>query len=78
MPRYYFDLITSEGITTDEQGQVMSGLDAMRREALQVLPDVARDELPDGDRDVFAIRVRDETGRYIFEATLSLKADWLD
>ena len=78
MPRYYFDLTTSDGTTTDEQGQVMSGLDTMRREALQVLPDVARDELPDGDRDVFAIRVRDETGRYIFEATLSLKADWLD
>ena len=42
------------------------------------LPDLAREELPDGDRRVFLCKVRDENGTVMFIATLSLVVEWLD
>ena len=77
MPRYYFD--TNDG---DEQQKDDTGLDwadrqAARLAAMDALPDIARDVLPDGDRREMAVRVRDETGRVILTATLSLAVDWV-
>lgn len=78
MPRYYFDVYDSDGLAADEDGQELASRESARRAAIEVLPDIARDELPRGDREVFAVKVRDESGRYIFEASLSLSADWID
>jgi len=38
---------------------------------------MAKEELPDGDRHEFAVRVRDAEGTYLFQAVLTFKADWL-
>ncbi|MFT8246337.1 DUF6894 family protein [Roseomonas sp. BN140053] len=48
------------------------------REAMALLPDLAR-HLPPTDvgRDLYAV-VRDEAGREFFRATLSLEGAWLD
>ncbi|MBL8584661.1 MAG: hypothetical protein JNL61_20845 [Rhizobiaceae bacterium] len=78
MSRYYFDLITAEGMTDDDHGQEMASREVLRKEAIQLLPDIARDELPGGDEECFTVRVRDTDGRYVFEACLILRARWLD
>jgi hypothetical protein len=78
MSRYYFDLFTSDGPTRDDHGQELSSRERLRKEAIQLLPDIARDELPGSDRDRFTVKVRGSDGRYIFEATLMVAARWLD
>jgi hypothetical protein len=39
---------------------------------MRTLPDIARDETPVGDHREFAIEVKDENGRLLFTARLSL------
>jgi len=78
MSRYYFDLFTADETTRDDHGQELSSLEHLRREAIQLLPDIARDELPGSDEDRFIVKVRDADGRYVFEATLTVYARWLD
>lgn len=78
MSRYYFD--TSDGLraTNDDLGGDYPNREAVRAAAIGALPDLARDELPNGDEYVFSVKVRDHGGKYIFQATLSLLAEWLD
>lgn len=85
MPRYFFDLLNGNGRTADHVGQELPSRQAIRREVMQILPDIARDELSDRDREtstssrdseVFTIEVRDENGLVVLHASLSWKADW--
>lgn len=79
MPRYFFDIDdTGQQMLHDDEGSELPGADQARLEALAVLPDLARDELPDGDRRAFTVVVRDDNGRSIFRATLSLHAEWMN
>ncbi len=78
MERFYFDIHDGERFTPDEDGSVCESRKAMRDIAIKTLPDMARDELPDGNQRAFTVKVRDESGRYVFQATLSLMAEWLD
>jgi hypothetical protein len=76
--RYYFDTDNDDRVLRDEAGQDCASLESMRDVALRALPDLARDDLPNGDRRVFTVKVRDESGRYVLQATLSLIATWLN
>lgn len=78
MPLYYFDINDGARTTHDEEGQPFADPGAARDAAIAVLPDIARDELLDSDRRSFTVNVRDESGRHIFRATLSLVTEWLD
>jgi hypothetical protein len=77
MPRYFFDTHDGEHELRDEEGSELLGLQEARDEAIRVLPGIARDVLPGGDRGDFVSTVRDERGRPVFRATLSLRAEWL-
>lgn len=77
MPRYFFDIDDGENQFRDDDGMEMPHLEAAGAEAVRVLPDVAREVLPDGDRRAFVSVVRDETGDVVFRATLSLVAEWI-
>jgi hypothetical protein len=77
MPRFYFDIDDGERRSRDNEGTELAGPEDARREAIGVLPDIAREELPDGNRRTFACRVRDESDTVIFLATLSLEAEWI-
>ena len=77
MPKYFFDIYDGEQQIRDDTGVDLSGPDAARDAAIGVLPNIARDELPDGDKREFVAVVRDESGRKIFRAALSLVAEWL-
>lgn len=78
MPRYYFDIDDGERHSADGIGTDLPDREAVRREATGILPDVAREELPDGNERVFSCSVRDESGAVIFVARLTLKAEWQD
>lgn len=77
MPRYYFDTHDGDTGVIDEGGLQLADRAAARMAAIGALPDIARDVLPDGDRRDMAVRVRDESGRVILHATLSLAVDWV-
>ena len=44
--------------------------------AIDVLPDMAREKLPDGARRTFSVRVRDEAGTVIYSAELTMAGEW--
>jgi hypothetical protein len=75
--RYFFDVHDDEQAKADDMGTDFTTLEEVRAAAIVLLPNIARDEFPDGDSRRFAVKVRDRSGRYIFEASLTLKADWL-
>ena len=77
MPRYFFDIDDGDRRTLDDEGFDLPGLQEARDEAIRVLPDIARDVLPDGDHRNFVVTVRAEGGLPVFRATLSLVAKWV-
>ncbi|UVK43254.1 hypothetical protein BPNPMPFG_005030 [Mesorhizobium sp. AR07] len=78
MPRYYLDLYNGDGLTVDDDGQVFETRERLRREAIRILPDIVRDEMIENDRTAITVKVRDETGRHIFEASLVVSSGWCD
>jgi hypothetical protein len=76
MQRYFFDVFDGEKLIRDEIGIQLPDLDQVRFEAIEALPDLARDELQDGDERAFAIEARDERDHVVFTARLNFKAEW--
>ena len=60
--RYYIDSDDNDRTVIDEAGFELSGPLEARSMAIDVLPDMAREKLPDGDRRTFSVRVRDDGG----------------
>ena len=77
MPRYYFDVDDGHGLVIDEDGQDVASAEEVRFLALDALPDIVRDAMPNGDERTFLIMVRESSGEYLFEATLALTTHWL-
>ncbi|PBB65294.1 hypothetical protein CK228_28990 [Mesorhizobium sp. WSM4312] len=77
MDRYFFDVYNSEGPVLDENGQLFASKESARDEALRVLQDVARDEMPDRDLFKLTVKVRGENGAKVFEASLILTSGWI-
>lgn len=85
MPRYYFDIDDGAHFTRDEEGVVLADPEAARAAAIDVLPNIARDVPPplsatsDGHDDGcrLVVKVRDESGLYVLQASLSIAAEWL-
>ena len=76
MGRYFFDVYNSDGQVLDEEGQAFGSRDRARLEAIRILHDVARDEMPDRDLVKLTVKVRGENGAQVFEASLILTAGW--
>jgi hypothetical protein len=76
MPRFFFDVSDGQKVTRDQIGLDLSDIDSVRREAIDALPDIAREQLPDGDEAVFAVQARDESGIIVFKATLNFRIEW--
>jgi hypothetical protein len=72
MPRYFFHIFTNGSVTRDEQGIRLNTLAKVELEAMRVLPDIARAEVPlDGNHQTFTVLVTDEVGHPVYTATLS-------
>jgi hypothetical protein len=77
MPRYFFD-VHNGGRYRDDIGTELSDLMKVRKEAMQLLPNLARDDVPeDGDHRIFTVLVTDEDGRATYSGTLSYTGLWL-
>ncbi len=77
MVKFYLDLYDGAKFTRDPFGLDLDNYEQARKEAISVLPDLARDVLPDGDRRDFTVDVRTAVGEVIYTATLSLAGRWL-
>ena len=55
-----------------------SDLEAVRLQAMRILPEIAKDEVPaDGDRQTFTVMVTDEDGKPVYSAALNFTGMWL-
>lgn len=77
MPRFYFDTFDGDHSTTDSEGIDCPTMKNVQDCAVDALPDMAREMLPDGPNRLFRVSVRDDMGEMIFKATLELKSTWL-
>lgn len=77
MPKFYLDMYDGEQFSRDPHGLELENSEEARKEAMSVLPDLARAVLPDGDRRDFTVDVRTAAGEVIYTATLSLVGRWL-
>lgn len=77
MSRYYFDINDGHDFTRDDDGMVCDTLEQLGYQAVDVLPDIVREELPDGPRRTFSVKVRNDRGRYVFRASLTLASAWI-
>ncbi|AWN34537.1 DUF6894 family protein [Methylobacterium radiodurans] len=78
MPRFFIDTDDGDQFDRDEDGYELPDRDAARVEAIGALPDLARSQIPDGDRRTFRVRVRDADGKPVYEASLTLDGRWLE
>lgn len=78
MSRYYFDFHDGFRLVRDDVGSECSGQEAIRTEAMHVLPAIARDSIPkDGDRQAFTVLVRNKDNLTVYTATMTFAGLWL-
>ena len=70
MPKYFVDFQDGDVLHPDEEGSDLFGFEEAREEAIALLPQVARDKLPDGEHREFIATVRDESGVALYRASL--------
>ena len=73
MPRYFFDVRDSRGFHRDEIGNDCDGFDDARNQCQGFLPDIAREELPDGELHTITCDVRDEADRVVYRGRLTFE-----
>jgi hypothetical protein len=72
MPRFYIDIHDGDDFIPDNQGLDLERTEDAKAEAVNTLPDMARDGLPEGNSRDFVVIVRDETDRPVWRVRLSL------
>ena len=78
MPRYYFDVVSGEGVDRDETGVDLRTADDVRKQVAHILTDIAREELPGQNETSFAVKVRDDVDFNVFSGELSFRSRWND
>ncbi|MCJ2067576.1 hypothetical protein MKK75_01950 [Methylobacterium sp. J-030] len=76
MPHFFFDTDDGNFRHQDDEGFELPSIDAARIEALDALPDMARNKLPNRDRRTYSVRVRNEDGTVVYSASLDLVGEW--
>jgi hypothetical protein len=76
MARYFFDLHNGDGPIRDNEGMELASRADVLREMARILVDIARDELPAGERTIISLTVRSEE-RPISVASLAFSNEWL-
>ncbi|MEF2551343.1 hypothetical protein VQ042_08200 [Aurantimonas sp. A2-1-M11] len=78
MPLYFFDVQDRDAFIEDDIGFECANREAVRNTALEALPDMARGLDPEGRQHTITVTARDEAGRYVFRASLTMEAGWLE
>lgn len=71
MARYFFDVCDSRGSHRDDVGDELATFEDAREQCQILLPDVAREDLPDGELYAITCDVRDESGRVVYRGKLT-------
>ncbi|MGU3536720.1 DUF6894 family protein [Methylobacterium sp. A54F] len=72
MPRYFIDLHDGSELARDETGFELPDRAAARDKATRIMSRIARDFLPDVDRQDYVAAVRDSKGAVLFRLRMSL------
>lgn len=75
MPRYFFDAYDAGKLTRDEVGVDLPDDEAARKHAATLLPDIARQGLPDGEDHRFSCEARDKAGNVVYTAELHYRGE---
>lgn len=75
MPLYFFDLHDDKDHTIDDFGMEFDHFEQARNHAISFLPDIAREELPNGPRRDFICDIRTEGGQVVYRAVLKFRED---
>lgn len=78
MPRYFIDTSDQHHFVRDEEGYDFATAEEAKQAAVNALPEMALDALAQGRASVFLALVRDERGRNVLQASLTLAVAWLD
>ena len=76
MPLFYFDVYDNGRLSADDHGVECIDLREARDQAVGLLPDLARDELPDGETHSFVCVVRRHDGARCYRPTLTFNGTW--
>jgi hypothetical protein len=77
MPLFYFDLVDDEESLPDNCGIELADVVEARIQAQALLPDIAREKLPDGDRRDLSVTVRSSEGLCCYKAVLTIQGEWM-
>jgi hypothetical protein len=75
MPRFYFDTYEDDAVFADAFGDEFESFEEARAQAISILPDMARDEIPEGDHREFGCDVRDASGVIVYRARLIFRGE---
>ncbi len=73
MPRYFIDLHDGTQPLRDEVGFDLPDLPAARAKVVRIMSAIARDMLPDVDRQDYVAGLRDGAGKVLYRVRLSLR-----
>jgi len=76
--RYFFDVLTADGLLHDEDGLELTSPDAVKTEVARIVSDIARDEIADSISLTVTVDVRDGRDVTIFRGTLAFDSGWID
>jgi hypothetical protein len=76
VPRFFFDTYDGQFLARDDLGQVLESLESAKAVAQKALPEMASDELPDGDQRVFMVSVRDEADEVVMRLSLTMVVEY--
>jgi hypothetical protein len=78
MPLFYFDVVDDcEPSSPDVLGTNLADMSEIPAEAQSLIANIARDRLPAGLIRNFFVSVRNDEGRILFTAELSLNSKWV-
>ena len=76
MPMYFFESDDGDLFVSDDVGSRCADDTAARAVALRALSDMARDKIPDGEQQVFTIRVMNGGHDLIYKGTMTVEGGW--
>jgi hypothetical protein len=74
MPRFHFHIVEDERVVKDEEGQVFSEKEAVRREAVETGASIARDAFVRGSASQIIVDVRNGEHQFL-KVTISLTVE---
>ena len=77
MAQFFFDSVQNGLAFHDDEGSELPDAEAARLAALEFLPELLHHRVPFGDSAAYEVAVRDEAGRLIYQATLTIAGHWI-